>query len=342
MDYRDEVEETLRNLAKPPGSLGLLEKQVKQIFLAWGKMYRELKPKHIIFAADNGVVWSGAAAQPPEITYLQTKNMVDGLAAVSCFCNCNNIPYEVVDVGIDSPDAVGLNYKIRQGTRNFAVEPAMTEEEVRRALDIGRERVEFAGHMGYNLLSFGEMGIGNTTTSAAVLTALSPTHAALIVGYGSSRGNYKLMCRKEKLIADALREYGPMIKGPVDALRYMGGFDLAAICGAMLACVKAHIPFYVDGFITAAALVCAVQLNDEVRRYAILSHLSREAGMAVALRTVGMDESQIPIHGELSLGEGTGAVLAVSLIQSMMYAIWHMGTLDNVNESAERRRKGGE
>ena len=128
MDYRDEVEETLRNLAKPPGSLGLLEKQVKQIFLAWGKMYRELKPKHIIFAADNGVVWSGAAAQPPEITYLQTKNMVDGLAAVSCFCNCNNIPYEVVDVGIDSPDAVGLNYKIRQGTRNFAVEPAMTKK----------------------------------------------------------------------------------------------------------------------------------------------------------------------------------------------------------------------
>lgn len=126
MTFKEEVEEKLRNLAKPPGSLGLLEQQAKKIFLAWQKTEPDLRPKHIIFAADNGVVWSGAAVQLPEITYLQTRNMVDGLAAISCFCDYNRIPYEVVDVGIDSPDAVGLNYKIRQGTRNFSVEPATT------------------------------------------------------------------------------------------------------------------------------------------------------------------------------------------------------------------------
>ena len=147
MTFKEEVEEKLRNLAKPPGSLGLLEQQAKKIFLAWQKTEPDLKPKHIIFAADNGVVWSGAAVQLPEITYLQTRNMVDGLAAISCFCDYNRIPYEVVDVGIDSPDAVGLNYKIRQGTRNFSVEPAMTEAEVKRAVEVGRERVSFAAHM---------------------------------------------------------------------------------------------------------------------------------------------------------------------------------------------------
>ena len=131
MAYREEVDEKLRNLAKPPGSLGLLEKQARQIFLAWGEMYRELKPKHIIFAADNGIVRSGAAAQLSEITYLQTKNMVDGLAAVSCFCDYNGIPYEVVDVGIDSEDAVGLDYKIRRRSDGSCTGTCGTHRRVR-------------------------------------------------------------------------------------------------------------------------------------------------------------------------------------------------------------------
>lgn len=341
MTFKEEVEEKLRNLAKPPGSLGLLEQQAKKIFLAWQKTEPDLRPKHIIFAADNGVVWSGAAVQLPEITYLQTRNMVDGLAAISCFCDYNRIPYEVVDVGIDSPDAVGLNYKIRQGTRNFSVEPAMTEAEVKRAVEVGRERVSFAAHMGYNLLSFGEMGIGNTTTSAAVLTALAPDYASLIAGYGSAKGNYRLLRHKEELVSEAMEQYGSLMSGPIDVLRYVGGFDLAAITGAMLACAERRIPFYVDGFITAVALVCAVKIRDDVRDYALLSHLSREAGMTLALRIIDMDESEIPLHCGFSLGEGTGAVLAVSLMQSLMYAIGHMGTLDEVNKNAKRRRKGG-
>ena len=109
----------------------------------------------------------------------------------------------------------------------------------------------------------------------------------------------------------------------------------------MLACAERRIPFYVDGFITAVALVCAVKIRDDVRDYALLSHLSREAGMTLALRIIDMDESEIPLHCGFSLGEGTGAVLAVSLMQSLMYAIGHMGTLDEVNKNAKRRRKGG-
>lgn len=119
MTFGDEVEERLRNLAKPPGSLGLLEEQAKKAFLAWGCFPGRFAPKHIVFAADNGICRSGAVAQLSEITYMQSCHMVEGTSAVTCFCRCNQIPWEVVDVGIDSPDAVGLDYKIARGTKDF-------------------------------------------------------------------------------------------------------------------------------------------------------------------------------------------------------------------------------
>ena len=178
MDFAAQVDERLHNLAKPPGSLGLLEQQVRQVFLAWGSFQEELRPRHIIFAADNGVVRSGVVAQLSDITYMQSVHMTEGTSAVTCFCRCNGIPYEVVDVGIDSEDAVGVDRKIARGTADFSVQPAMTTEQFTRAAAVGRERVEAAKARGCNILSFGEMGIGNTTTSAAVLTALLTRHTS--------------------------------------------------------------------------------------------------------------------------------------------------------------------
>ena len=337
MAYRDEVEHLLYNLAKPPGSLGILETQAKQTLLGWGKFQQELRPKHIIFAADNGVVQAGVVAQLAEITYMQSVHMVNGTSAVTCFCRANGIPYEVVDVGIDSADAVGIDRKIARGTRNFAHEPAMTTAQYERALAIGRERVLQAGKDGYNFLSFGEMGIGNTTTSAAVLTAIAPKGSTFLVGYGSAAKNYQLLLHKRRVVADALQRYALYIHDAATALQYVGGFDLVALCGAMLACVEAHIPFYIDGFITAVALASAVQMNGAVRDMALPSHLSREPGMAAALRLCGIDEYDVPIQANMALGEGTGAVLATVLLRSMMYAVWHMDTLDGINQSAAAR-----
>ena len=146
--YRRQALHQIDNLAKPPGSLGLLEKQAKQILLAWGTFHRELRPKHIIFAADNGVVRAGVVAQLSDITYMQSCHMVQGTSAVTCFCRSQDIPYEVVDVGIDSDDAVGLDRKIARGTKNFAVEPAMSREELaqawRRAANGCRQRLKKA------------------------------------------------------------------------------------------------------------------------------------------------------------------------------------------------------
>ncbi len=345
MTFAEQVDERLRNLAKPPGSLGLLEQQAKQVFLAWGTLDCEIRPRHIIFAADNGVVRSGAAAQLPDITYMQSRHMVEGTAAVSCFCRCHGIPYEVVDVGIDSEDSVGLNRKIGRGTADFSTSPAMTAQQYQCALAVGRERVMAAKMQGANLLSFGEMGIGNTTTSAAVLSALMPKERELLTGHGAAKGNYALLFRKKKLIADAMRRWGRHIHSAEDALHYVGGFDLAALCGAMTACADAAVPFYIDGFITAAALACAVQMNPSVRAYALPSHLSREPGMSAALRLCGIDEYAVPIHADMALGEGTGAVLAVVLLKTMMYAVQHMATLDDINDEAkthhQNRRSDG-
>lgn len=119
MGFTEEVEQILNNMAKPVGSLGLLEKHAKKTFLAWGKIEKEFKPLHFIFAADNGVVQAGIVRQRSQITYMQSRHMLEGTAAISCFCRINRIPYRVIDVGIDSEDAVGIDYKIARGTKDF-------------------------------------------------------------------------------------------------------------------------------------------------------------------------------------------------------------------------------
>ncbi len=339
MNFAEQLDEKLRNLAKPPGSLGLWESQVRKTFLAWDTMEKELRPRHIIFAADNGVVKAGVVAQLADITYMQSRHMVAGTSAVTCFCRCNQIPYEVVDVGIDSQDAVGIDRKIARGTADFSKEPAMTPQQYQKALAVGRERVMQAKADGCNFLSFGEMGIGNTTTAAAVLTALASPYASFLVGYGSAKGNYKLRLHKEAVIRSALTAYNGKMHTPHEMLQYVGGFDLAALCGAMLACADNHLPFYIDGFITAVALACAVRLDPAVQAYALPSHLSREPGMSAALQLCGIDVYDVPIQADMSLGEGTGAVLAVTLMKTMIYAVWHMATLDGINAEAEERHK---
>ena len=175
------------------------------------------------------------------------------VSTISCFCQSNNIPWLVVDVGINRQASVGLNCKVRQGTRNFLKEPAMTTEEFDRAYKVGSEQVDEAVRQGHNILSFGEMGIGNTTTSSAVLHALSGISAEFIVGYGANPAFPEVIQRKRKVIFDAVRKYKNYLRTPQDIIRYVGGFDIAALCGAMVRCGEMRIPFVLDGFITAVA-----------------------------------------------------------------------------------------
>ena len=229
MVQMDEAARLTARMAVPKKSLGLLELQVQKLMRAWQTIQFELRPFHYIFAADNGIVEEGVVRQSQDITYLQARNMMLGVSTISCFCQSNNIPWLVVDVGINRQASVGLNRKVRQGTRNFLKEPAMTVEEFDRAYKVGSEQVDEAVSQGHNILSFGEMGIGNTTTSSAVLHALSGISAEFIVGYGANPAFPEVIQRKRKVISDAVRKYKNYLRTPQDIIRYVGGFDIAAL-----------------------------------------------------------------------------------------------------------------
>ena len=330
MDYSTQIDELLDGMAKPPGSLGLLEKHLKKVLLALGPELTELRPHHLIFAADNGVVEEGVAAYPPIITYLQAKNMVAGRATISSFCQCQGVPYTVVDVGVNSVEPAGLNRKAACGTRNFTKEPAMNYTEYAFVQAASASLVnDLVCQQGYNLLSFGEMGIGNTTTSSAVLHALTGAEAEFVVGYGASAPSLEIIKRKRNAIARGMELHKEAMTNPHEILRCLGGFDLVAMCSAMRECTRLHIPFVIDGFIAAVAYACAVRIDEQVKHYAIPSHLSKEPGMVYAMLAGGIVAEEVPIRANMALGEGTGAVLMVGLLRTMAYAVQNTARLSD-------------
>ena len=334
MVQMDEAARLTARMAVPKKSLGLLELQVQKLMRAWQTIQFELRPFHYIFAADNGIVEEGVVRQSQDITYLQARNMMLGVSTISCFCQSNNIPWLVVDVGINRQASVGLNRKVRQGTRNFLKEPAMTVEEFDRAYKAGSEQVDEAVSQGHNILSFGEMGIGNTTTSSAVLHALSGISAEFIVGYGANPAFPEVIQRKRKVISDAVRKYKNYLRTPQDIIRYVGGFDIAALCGAMVRCGEMRIPFVLDGFITAVAFACAAKIHPDVVKVMIPSHLSKEPGMKYALALGGIKEEEVPIRASLALGEGTGAILELNILKTMLYTVAHIDQMENLEAEA--------
>jgi nicotinate-nucleotide--dimethylbenzimidazole phosphoribosyltransferase len=315
------VDELIDGMAKPPGSLGLLEKHVKRVLISWGEM-QELKPYHLIFAADNGIVEEGVAAFPPVITYLQARNMVAGRATINAFCRCFGIPCEVIDVGVGSAAPAGTKLKSANGSRNFTKEPAMSEAEYEYVRAAAADRVGMlVAERGCNLFSFGEMGIGNTTTSSAVLHGLTGIEPEFVVGYGASPPNSELVKRKRSVIVKGMELHRERLNTVHDILRCLGGFDIAAMCSAMLRCTEMRIPFVIDGFISAVAFACASRIDERVKRYAIPSHLSKEPGMVYALLLGGILADEVPLRANMALGEGTGAVLMVGLLKAMLHAI---------------------
>lgn len=329
MDYQTAVANLINGAAKPPQSLGLLEKHLQKMLLAWGTMHPEVKPHHLIYAADNGVVAEGVVAFPAEITYLQAKNMVDGRATISCFCHSLGIPYQVIDIGVNHSNSVGINRRVAYGTKNFMQEEAMTADQFNEAWQVGTDMAAQAIiQKGANLLSFGEMGIGNTTTSAAVLHALTGIEPECVVGYGASASN-EVLERKQVVVAKGVERHKAAMKNVKDILRCVGGFDIVAICAGMVECANRKTPFVIDGFITAVAFACAVAVQKNVEDYAIPSHMSKEPGMAYALFYGNIKPDDVPLWANMALGEGTGAVLMVSMLKTMTYASYNTARLSD-------------
>jgi len=313
--HRDAAELRQSQLTKPTGALGRLEQVA--IDLA-GLQHRDRPGADnaavIVFAADHGIAAKGVSAYPQEVTVAMMANFAGGGAAISVLARQLGTSLEVVDVGtLASSDMAGVvSDKCCRGTRDFSEEPAMTAEETAFALSAGQRAVMRAVAGKVDILILGEMGIGNTTSSAAIGASLLGLAASQLVGSGSgmdARGR----ARKARLIdtAQARHGIGPDAT-PAHILCALGGLEIAAICGAIIAAAQLRIPLLIDGFIVSAAALMATRLNPSCRPYLLASHQSAEQGHRQMLQA--MDLRPL-LSLDLRLGEGSGAAVALPLVR---------------------------
>ena len=310
---------------KPPGSLGLLEQTAAQISAIQDTLTPATEAAlTIIFAADHGIVAEGVSAYPMEVTRQMLLNFASGGAAINAICNANGIELEVIDAGVAGDPVEGvLNCKVAPGTENFLQAPAMTNTQLDQALSIGREAISRATDRGITLIALGEMGIGNTTSAAAMVAALCNVESADTVGRGTGVDDAGLK-RKIDVVKQALEHHPD--RAPEAILQNLGGFEVAGMCGAMLESVDHKIAIVVDGYIATAAALCAVAIDPTVREHLLFAHRSVEPGHIIALQHL---QARPLLQLDLRLGEGSGAALAIPLIRSAAAILCDMATFES-------------
>lgn len=321
------------SIAKPLHSLGLLEEAVIHIAALTGDAsYRIDRRAVAVLCADNGVVAQGVTQTGSEITALVAQNLTQGQ---SCVCrmarmaHCDVVP---VDIGICSDvDAPGLRLrKVDYGTKDFSQEPAMTMEQAQQALHTGIQLVKELQEEGYQLIALGEMGIGNTTTSSAVASVLLDVEPALVTGRGAGLSSAGLS-RKVEVIEKALALHKPNRQDVLDIICKVGGFDIAGLTGICLGGAIYRVPILLDGLIASVAALCAQRLCPACHCALLASHVSAEPAGAMVLDAL---ELRPLISAGLCLGEGTGAMAALPLLD-MAYDIYHgMGTFSDISMEA--------
>lgn len=311
-------------LAKPPGSLGRLEEISIQLAGITGRVHNALNKKQLlVFAADNGVVAEGVSSAPQSVTMQQTINLMRGKTGAAVLAKHFGCGLTVCDVGVNADiyESAVLNRKIAYGTQNICTGPAMTREQTLQAILTG---AEIARSVDADVIGVGEMGIGNTTTSSAVLAVLLGADVEAVTGRGG--GITEESFRKKKaVIRTAIEVNRPDRDDVVGVLSKVGGFDLAAMCGAFLGAAAARRPAVIDGLISAAAALCAVRLCPNVRGYLVPSHASFEIGYRLAMEA--MDLRPLFDLG-MRLGEGSGCPLAFQVLDAACAVINDMATFD--------------
>src|SRR5579871_3574033 len=282
--HRAEAQQILDGKTKPPGSLGRLEALAADLCAIQNTLPPETERKRLLlFAADHGIVAEGVSAYPQEVTFQMVANFARGGAAISVLARHAGADLEVVDVGVLQPTAgMALERRVRAGTRNFAGEPALTSEEAQAALAVGIERAQAASKAGVRILALGEMGIGNTTSAAALLTLLTGAPAEATVGRGTGVDDSRL-AHKRAIVTQAAARYHATAADPLAALAAVGGLEIAALVGAILEAASLRIPVVIDGFICTVAALTAVRLASNARPYLLFAHRSAEQGHALAL-----------------------------------------------------------
>ncbi|NWA29145.1 nicotinate-nucleotide--dimethylbenzimidazole phosphoribosyltransferase [Pseudomonas gingeri] len=307
--------ERQQQLTKPTGSLGQLEQVAVQLAGLQGRLKPRVDTLWIaIFAGDHGVVAEGVSAYPQEVTGQMLANFVGGGAAISVLARQLGAQLDVNDLGTVTPmlNLPGVRHlQIGAGTANFAQGPAMTEAQGRLALEAGRDSVRRALAAGTELFIGGEMGIGNTASASAVACALLKCPAALLAGPGTGLDPAGVS-HKAQVIERALALHAEHTDDPLQALFRLGGFEIAALAGAYVACAQEGVAALVDGFICTVAAMVAVRLNPECRQWLIFAHRGAERGHRHVLESL-LAEPLLDLG--LRLGEGSGAALAVPLVR---------------------------
>jgi nicotinate-nucleotide--dimethylbenzimidazole phosphoribosyltransferase len=324
--YLSLTQTRLDRLTKPLGSLGQLE-EIARRYVAIVENLSPMVGKKIIytFAGDHGVVSEGVSAYPKEVTPQMVYNFLRGGAGINVLARHVGAEVVVVDIGVDHEfqPAEGLKIrKVARGTANMVQGPAMSRGQALQAVFVGMEMADHAREQKAGLVGTGDMGIGNTTPSSAILAALTGLPVSQVTHRGTGIDDTTL-AQKIQTIEKALARNHPDSKDPLDVLAKVGGFEIAGIAGLIIGCAIHRIPVVVDGFISTAGAMIAVGLNPEIKEYLFAAHQSVEVGHRFMWEYIG----QKPILNlSLRLGEGTGAALAMFIIEAAVKVLNEMAT----------------
>ncbi|WP_291720667.1 nicotinate-nucleotide--dimethylbenzimidazole phosphoribosyltransferase [Bernardetia sp.] len=333
LGLRPDLQRKINQKTKPIGSLGRLEGVALQIGLIQQTLSPKLTNPHIVvFAGDHGIAESGVSQYPQEVTYQMVKNFLNGGAAINTFCKQNNIELIVADTGVkgdfDKELTHFLNLKISHGTKNFLEKPAMSEKECLKCIEQGSNIVKDIAKKGTNVIGFGEMGIGNTSSASFILHHLTGMKLAECVGSGTGL-NEKGLEKKLAILKQANRKYPKNMK-PLEVLATFGGFEIAHMVGAMLEGAEQKMVVLVDGFIATSAAMIAHALYPQAKEYMIFSHQSDEYGHAHMLEHLRV--MPLLLLG-MRLGEGTGCAVAYPLLKSAVNFINNMASFEDASVS---------
>ncbi|SKC41554.1 nicotinate-nucleotide--dimethylbenzimidazole phosphoribosyltransferase [Ohtaekwangia koreensis] len=321
---------------KPLGALGRLEELALQIGTIQQTLTPSLSNPHIlVFAGDHGIVEEGVSAYPQEVTWQMVMNFIQGGAAINVFCKQHGITLNVVDAGVnyDFPEGLeGLVYnKVGKGTRNFLKGQAMTIEQAQRCIESSSEIIKSIHAKGCNIIGFGEMGIGNTTSASALMSLFCDIPVAQCVGLGTGL-NESALQHKTAVVTEALKQYNKH-DTPIAMLATFGGFEIAQIVGAMLQAAELGMIILVDGFITTSAYLVAQAIEPAVRDYSIFCHQSQEKGHTLMLQALDVKPL---LDLNMRLGEGTGAAVAYPIVQSAVAFLNQMASFESASVSGKK------
>jgi nicotinate-nucleotide--dimethylbenzimidazole phosphoribosyltransferase len=324
---------------KPVGALGELENIALRIGLVQNTLSPTLnKPVIVVFAGDHGITQEGVSAYPQEVTYQMVMNFLNGGAAINVFCKQNKIGLRIVDAGVnyDFPEGTEMliDGKIGKGTKNFLKEPAMSIKEAQKAIDFGAKIVKELHAEGSNIIGFGEMGIGNTSSASALLSIICGLPVEEAVGKGTGLDENGVH-HKATIIKSAIQHHGEL-ETPLKILATFGGFEIAQMVGAMLQAAELGMIIMVDGFIASAAFLVAHEIEPNIFDYAVFCHQSEEPGHKKMLNYL---KAQPLLNLNMRLGEGTGAAVVYPVIEAAVSFLNEMASFESAGVSPKEENE---